>query len=89
MDFSPKTNRGRGFKVMIKTDEGELKCTVCGHSQEIAFWQSINATLDPDLRTRLFDGETKGGLNAFEDMDRAMSFILDYCLQYFIRYWKE
>jgi hypothetical protein len=42
---------------MTKTDEGTLNCTVCGHKQKIAFWESINGTADPDLRERLLNGE--------------------------------
>jgi hypothetical protein len=42
---------------MTKTDEGELVCSVCGHTQKITFWQSINGTADPDLRERLLKGE--------------------------------
>ncbi len=42
---------------MTKTDEGELVCTVCGHTQKITFWQSINGTADPDLRERLLKRE--------------------------------
>jgi hypothetical protein len=43
--------------VVTKTDEGELECSVCGHTQKITFWQSINGTADPDLRERLLEGE--------------------------------
>jgi hypothetical protein len=51
----------RGVEGMTKTDEGELVCPVCGHTQKITFWQSINGTADPDLRERLLKGEINTG----------------------------
>jgi hypothetical protein len=42
---------------MTKRDEGELVCAVCGHTQKVTFWESINGTADPDLRERLLKGE--------------------------------
>lgn len=44
--------------------------------------------LGDQIEVYLFDEETKGGLRAFEDVDSAMSFIFDYCLRYFTRYFK-
>ncbi|MGD9034539.1 MAG: CpXC domain-containing protein [Desulfobacteraceae bacterium] len=43
--------------AMTKTDEGTLVCSVCGHTQKIAFCGSINGTADPDLRERLLKKE--------------------------------
>jgi hypothetical protein len=35
------------------------------------------------IEVLLFDEKSRGELRAFEDVDRAMSFILNYCLEYF------
>lgn len=42
---------------MTKIGEGELVCPECEHTQKITFWESINGTVDPDLRERLLKGE--------------------------------
>ncbi len=38
-----------------------LPCPRCGHEQELEVWQSLNVTLDPELKDRLRAGE----INAF------------------------
>ena len=39
-----------------------LKCPQCGKEQETILWDSINITLDPDLKKKLFAAE----INSFE-----------------------
>ena len=34
----------------------KLDCPRCGHEQEVTVWSTINAQLNPELRTMLFDG---------------------------------
>jgi hypothetical protein len=35
----------------------QVTCPSCGHDQTVTIWQSIDASLNPELRTRLFDAE--------------------------------
>jgi hypothetical protein len=35
----------------------ELTCRVCGNKQVTTLWDSINVTLDPELKDKLFAGE--------------------------------
>jgi hypothetical protein len=42
--------------------------------------------LGDQIEVLLFDEETWGELRAFEDVDSAMSFVLNYCLEYFVGY---
>jgi hypothetical protein len=44
--------------------------------------------LGDQIEVLLFDEETWGELRAFEDVDSAMSFVLNYCLEYFVGYSK-
>lgn len=37
--------------------EHELTCPNCGHSQKVTIWNAANVTLDPAIRTKVFDGE--------------------------------
>jgi len=63
-----------------------IKCPKCGSDQEVIVWSSLNVTLDPELRARLFNGEinmfkcskcrNKAFLNApllYHDMDRKFT----------------
>jgi hypothetical protein len=42
--------------------------------------------LGDQIEVLLFDEETWGELRAFEDVDSAMSFVLNYFLEYFVGY---
>jgi hypothetical protein len=44
------------------------------------------AFLGDQIEVLLFDEETRGESRAFDDVDSAMSFVLNYCLQYFAGY---
>jgi len=35
----------------------KLECPSCGHEQEVMVWSTINAELNPELRTMLFEGK--------------------------------
>jgi len=35
----------------------ELTCPNCGQEQKITVWSAVNVTLDPAMRTKVFDGE--------------------------------
>lgn len=37
--------------------EHELTCPNCGHKQKVMIWSAVNVTLDPAVRTKVFDGE--------------------------------
>jgi hypothetical protein len=68
----------------------KLNCPNCGHLQDNVVWTSLNVSLDPNLREKLFNGEIdvlvcrKCGNRAFvnvallyHDMHRQ------YCVQYY------
>jgi hypothetical protein len=68
----------------------KLACLECGHEHEAAVWNSVNVSLDPELRQKLFDAEinlfkcVSCGKTAFinvpllyHDMKRQ------YCVQYY------
>jgi hypothetical protein len=42
---------------MSRSSNESLNCPKCGKAQSVAVWSSLNIDLDPDLRTRLFNGE--------------------------------
>ncbi|MCY2929112.1 MAG: CpXC domain-containing protein [Planctomycetota bacterium] len=42
---------------MSVSSKETIACRYCGHEQEFTLWQSINATLDPQLREQLMSGE--------------------------------
>lgn len=42
---------------MSVSSKETIACRYCGHEQEFTIWQSINATLDPQLRDQLMSGE--------------------------------
>ena len=46
---------------MTDMHEQELECPACGHSQNAVVYETINVTLDPELKEKLF----KGQLNLF------------------------
>lgn len=75
---------------MTKRSEQEACCPACGHTQDVTVWQSVNVTLNPDLRERLFNADVNifecdsCGEKAFipapilyHDMER------EFCVQYF------
>ena len=75
---------------MTQMDSHKVNCPQCGHLQETPVWSSLNVTLEPDLRKKLFNGEinvfvcqkceNKALINVsllYHDMDRQ------YCVQYF------
>jgi hypothetical protein len=67
-----------------------VSCPECNEEQEVTIWRSINVTLDPELREKLFNAEINHfickecGHGAFievpllyNDMDRG------FCIQYY------
>jgi hypothetical protein len=42
---------------MTEVHKHKIACPECGKEQEVKVWDSMNVTLDPDLRRRLFEGE--------------------------------
>jgi predicted RNA-binding Zn-ribbon protein involved in translation (DUF1610 family) len=46
---------------MSRPSSVELQCPDCGNSQEITVWDSVNVTLDPDLKRQLY----AAGINVF------------------------
>ena len=47
---------------MTSTCQMQVTCPSCGHEQITMIWLSIDASLDPELRTRLFDAEINVGV---------------------------
>ncbi|MGC4042388.1 MAG: CpXC domain-containing protein [Armatimonas sp.] len=41
---------------MSKMAQHELQCPHCGSKQKMTIWESINVTLDPELKKKLFSG---------------------------------
>lgn len=75
---------------MTQMESHKLNCPKCGHLQDTVVWTSLNVSLDPNLREKLFNGEInvficeKCGNRAvintallYHDMDRQ------YCVQYY------
>lgn len=75
---------------MTQIKSHKLDCTKCGHIQDNVIWTSLNVSLDPNLREKLFNGEInvlvcqKCGNRAlisvallYHDMKRK------YCVQYY------
>ncbi len=75
---------------MSKMFTTELKCPHCKNIQKVEIWESINVTLDPELKAKLFDnkinlfncGECKKEAFVeapllYHDMDRK------FCVQYY------
>ena len=75
---------------MTQMDSHKINCPQCGNIQDTVVWSSLNVTLDPDLRRKLFNGEinvfvcekceNKALINVsllYHDMHRQ------YCVQYF------
>ena len=42
---------------MSRAQQEDIACPKCGLNQTVTFWTSINVTLDPELRQKLFAGE--------------------------------
>jgi hypothetical protein len=42
---------------MTEMESHKLNCPKCGHLQDTVVWTSLNVSLDPDLREKLFNGE--------------------------------
>jgi hypothetical protein len=68
----------------------ELTCPQCGNTQEVTVWDSLNVSIDPELRNRLFNADinifkcescdNKAIINVpllYLDMNRQ------YCVQYY------
>jgi predicted nucleic-acid-binding Zn-ribbon protein len=83
----PRKKRGAS---MSKMSEREISCPKCGNTQARVVWDSINVTLNPELRDKLFDADVnmfscqKCGQRAFvnlpllyHDMNRR------FCVQYY------
>lgn len=47
---------------MSKMRSQELQCPYCGSKQEMTIWESINVSLDPELKEKLFSGD----INVFD-----------------------
>ena len=75
---------------MTKFGSSELTCPKCGNRQETTLWDSINVSLNPEMREKLFKGEINifkcescnyiafvGQPLLYNDMKR------NYCVQYF------
>ena len=75
---------------MTKMESHKLDCPKCGHLQDTCVWRTLNVTLSPDLREKLFNNEinvfacekcgNKTLINVallYHDMDRK------YCVQYY------
>ena len=67
-----------------------LKCPKCGKKQETILWDSINVTLDPDLKKKLYAGEInmfeckKCGEKAFVNSPLLYhDMTLKFCVQYY------
>jgi hypothetical protein len=41
---------------MTRLKSHEIECSHCGSKQNVTFWESIDVSVDPDLRQRLFQG---------------------------------
>jgi hypothetical protein len=76
---------------MSKCHVGKLKCSNCGNVQSFTFWESINSSLDPQLKDRLTRGELtswvceKCGVEAhilfnclYHDMEKRVQIWLRY-----------
>lgn len=68
----------------------DLQCPHCGHKQETMVWDSINVSLDPELKTKLYAAE----INLFEcEKCQKKTFInapllyhdmgMQFCVQYY------
>jgi hypothetical protein len=81
---------GKVGTTMSKIETHRLACPQCGQQQDVAIWDSLNVTLEPVLRKKLFSGEinifkcTSCQYEAFishsllyHDMQR------EYCVQYY------
>jgi hypothetical protein len=53
-------------------------CPKCGHPQEFTLWQSLNVTLNPELKERLFHGQ----INVFTCDSCNFASFIDYPLLY-------
>jgi len=42
---------------MSRAQEEDITCPKCGLNQSVTYWTSINVTVDPELRQKLFAGE--------------------------------
>ena len=42
---------------MSSQREEEVDCPSCDHTQTVPVWDSVNVTIAPELKQRLFDGE--------------------------------
>jgi hypothetical protein len=75
---------------MSRLSNQELSCPKCGNSQEVTVWDSLNISLDSNLKDRLFSGEInvfrcntcdcEAFINRpllYHDKDR------EYCVQYY------
>jgi O-acetyl-ADP-ribose deacetylase len=68
----------------------ELQCPACGHTQTIEVWSTINVTVDPKLKDRLFNGEIntflceKCGKKSFIDTPLFYHDMRqNYCVQFY------
>jgi hypothetical protein len=86
----------RGNRDMTRSRSHEIECSHCGLKQEVNIWESINVSVDPDLKQRLFQGL----INVFKcqkcEKDTFISVPLFYhdmerrfCVQFFPFDWLE
>lgn len=75
---------------MSRNTSHNLRCPHCGHKQETKVWDSLNVTLDPDLKKKLYSAE----INLFDCVEcKKKSFInapllyhdmkQQFCVQYY------
>jgi hypothetical protein len=75
---------------MSSMQSHDLQCPQCGNTQEVMVWDSINVTLDPELKETLFAGEVnlfvceKCGKKAFISAPLLYhDMTLEFCVQYY------
>ena len=75
---------------MSKLTPHDLQCPHCGNEQETRVWDSLNVTLDPELKEKLYRGE----VNQFECEKCGQKTFIDapllyhdmtqkFCVQYY------
>ncbi len=63
---------------MTRTSSTAVRCPECGRQQEVVLWDSLNVTLDPELKEKLFEGK----INIFECIFCHFTTMIDYPLLY-------
>ncbi|MEJ5328560.1 MAG: CpXC domain-containing protein [Desulfobaccales bacterium] len=63
---------------MTKLSSQMVQCPDCGQQQEVVLWDSINVTLDPELKEKLFQGK----INIFDCVACHYTTFINYPLLY-------